>query len=64
MNFTKKKVKKLCPKSTKKCVEVLEARNQLNNQENLLIDWFRNLLNLKEKEKIANEFKLGIGKNR
>ena len=28
-----------------------------------MIDWFRNLLNLKEKEKIANEFKLGIGKN-
>ena len=27
--FYEEKVKKLCPKSTKKCVEVLEARNQI-----------------------------------
>ena len=49
------KVKKLRPKSIKKCAEVLENRCQLKIQVNLLSDTFQNLLmeqaNLQEKEK-------------
>ena len=56
--FYEEKVKKLCLKSTKKCVEILEARNQLTIQVYLLIDYFRNLLILKENEKTLNEIKI------
>ena len=53
------KVKKLRPKSIKKCAEVLETRNQLKIQVNLLSDTFQNLLmeqaNLQEKEKSIND---------
>ena len=57
------KVKKLRPKSIKKCAEVLKTRNELKIQVNLLNHIFENLLieqtNLKEKnksvEKILNK---------
>ena len=53
------KVKKLRPKSVKKSAEVLETRNELKVQVNLLSDTFENLLvdqaNLQEKEKVINE---------
>ena len=48
--FYEEKVKKLKPKSIKKCAEVLEARNQINVQINLLIDTQKNLLILKSEE--------------
>jgi len=56
--FYEEKVKKLCPKSTKKCVEILEARNQLTIQVYLLIDYFRNLFILKKNEKTLNGIKI------
>lgn len=53
--FYEEKVKKLRPKSIKKCAEVLINRGQLKIQVNLLSDTFQNLLmeqaNLQEKEK-------------
>ena len=61
--FYEEKIKKLCQKSTRKSVEILEARNQLIIHENLLIDSFRNLLKIKEKEKTPNKIKLEIGQN-
>ena len=53
--FYEEKVKKLRPKSIKKCAEVLTSRTQLKIQVNLLSETFQNLLmeqaNLQEKEK-------------
>ena len=53
------KVKKLRPKSIKKCTEILEARYQLKIKIKLLSDTFQNLLmeqsNLQEKEKNINK---------
>ncbi len=58
------KVKKLRPKSVKKCAEVLETRKELKVQVNLLSDTFENLLieqvNLQEKEKVINDISLKI----
>lgn len=58
------KVKKLRPKSVKKCAEVLGTRKELKVQVNLLSDTFENLLmeqaNLQEKEKVINEISLKI----
>ena len=53
------KVKKLKPKSVKKCAEVLETRKDLKVQVNLLSDTFERLLmqqaNLQEKDKVIND---------
>ena len=53
------KVKKLKPKSVKKCAEVLETRKDLKVQVNLLGDTFERLLmqqaNLQEKDKVIND---------
>lgn len=53
------KIKKLKPKSIKKSAEVLQARNELKIQVNVLIKNLENLLieqqNLKEKEKVIKE---------
>ena len=58
------KVKKLRPKSVKKCAEVLETRKELKAQVNLLSDTFENLImeqvNLQGKEKVINEISLKI----
>ena len=58
------KVKKLRPKSVKKCAEVLETRRDLKIQVNLLGDTFENLLfeqaNLIEKEKVINDISIKI----
>ena len=58
------KVKKLRPKNIKKCAEVLETRNQLKIQVNLLSNTFQKLvmeqLNLQEIEKKNNEIKIKI----
>ena len=58
------KVKKLRPKSVKKCAEVLETRKELKIQVNLLSDTFENLImeqiNLQGKEKVINEISLKI----
>ena len=58
------KIKKLKPKSVKKCAEVLESRKDLKIQVNLLSDTFEDLLmeqaNLQEKEKVINEISTRI----
>ena len=59
----KKKLKNYAQKVLEKSVEILESRNQIAIQVNLLIDCFKNLLNLKEKEKTVKEIKLEIGQN-
>ena len=57
--FFEEKVKKLRPKTIKKCSEILETRNRLKIQVNLLSNTFQKLLmeqaNLQEKEKNINE---------
>ena len=58
------KVKKLRPKSVKKCAEVLETRKELKVQVNRLSDTFENLLveqlNLQEKQKVINDISIKI----
>ena len=58
-NLYEEKVKKLRPKSIKKYAEVLQTRNELKVEVNLLSDTFQDLLqeqaNLQEREKTINE---------